>query len=574
MAKAPRRPKASGSKSPVKKKRASKARGSTRRTKRSSKGRSADLDPLRLEVFHHLFAAAAEEMGATLMRSSFSPNIKERRDFSCALFDPEARMIAQAAHLPVHLGSTPLCVAAAIAAVPMKPGDAVLLNDPFEGGTHLPDVTLVSPVYLDGSKEPDFYCANRAHHADVGGARPGSMAPAADVHGEGLRIPPIRLVEGGEVDRALLRLLLANVRVPREREGDLLAQWSANRIGQARLVEMAREHGPRALRGHAAGLMDWTESLTRAFLRQLPSPRVSFEDELEVPVGAGDDGRLRSARIRVELRCQDGELVVDFRGTDRQLDAPVNTTRAVVISAVFYVLRLFLPSEAPSNDGILRPVRVLTEPGSLIDARYPAAVAAGNVETSQRLVDVLLGAFAELLPARVPAASAGTMSNLTLGNAEGVDAEGAFAYYETTPGGAGAGPEGDGASALQTHMTNTRNTPIEALERELPVRVLATTVRRGSGGAGRQRGGDGVEKRFRLLNAMQVGWIAERQQRGPWGRLGAQPGQPGGAAYRLPGEGEDRPLAGKQAIDLPPGSELVLRTPGGGGFGPPAPAER
>jgi len=527
---------------------------------------AASLDPVRLEVFHHLFAAAAEEMGATLMRSSFSSNIKERRDFSCALFDTEARMIAQAAHLPVHLGSTPLCVAAAIRAVEMGPGDAVVLNDPFEGGTHLPDVTLVSPVFLAGSKRPDFYCANRAHHADIGGARPGSMAPAADVHGEGLRIPPVRLVVAGRVDRALLRLILANVRVAREREGDLLAQWSANRIGARRLAGMADEHGAVALRRHAAGLMDWTESLTRAFLRELPDAKVSFEDELEAPLQDGS----RNARVCVELELANGELTVDFRGTDPQIDGPVNTTRAVAISAVFYVLRLFLPAEAPSNDGVLRAVRVLTTPGSLVDASYPAAVAAGNVETSQRLVDVLLGAFAQLLPDRVPAASAGTMSNLTLGNAEGVDAAHAFTYYETTPGGAGAGPEGDGASALQTHMTNTRNTPIEALERELPVRVLETTVRRGSGGAGRYRGGDGVSKRFRFLEPVRLSWIAERQVHGPWGRLGGSAGAPGYATCRLPGEDTDRPLAGKQTLDLPAGAELELGTPGGGGFGPPS----
>jgi N-methylhydantoinase B len=521
-------------------------------------------DPVRLEVFHHLFAAAAEEMGATLMRSSFSTNIRERRDFSCALFDDKARMIAQAAHLPVHLGSTPLCVAAAIDAVRMEPGDAVILNDPFAGGTHLPDITLVSPVFLRGSRRPDFYCANRAHHADVGGARPGSMAPVADVHGEGLRIPPLRLVAGGRIERPTLRLILANVRVPREREGDLLAQWSANRVGARRLEEMAEEHGAAALRRHAAGLMGWTESLTRAFLGGLPDAHAAFEDELESPVAGG----ARNARLVVALDKRGDTLAVDLSGTDPQVAGPINTTRAVALSAVFYVLRLFLPDEAPSNDGVLRPVSVRTEPGTIVDARYPAAVAAGNVETSQRLVDVLLGAFAEFLPERIPAASAGTMSNLTLGGAEGTAAERTFAYYETLPGGAGGGPDGPGASALQTHMTNTRNTPIEELERDLPVRVQKCTVRRGSGGAGRHRGGDGIEKRLRFLAPVSVGWIAERQTRGPWGRAGGRAGAPGRAAYRLPGEAQEHELAGKQALDLPAGAELELWTPGGGGWGP------
>jgi N-methylhydantoinase B len=520
--------------------------------------------PVRLEVFHHLFAAVAEEMGAALMRSSFSPNIQERRDFSCALFDARGRMVSQAAHIPIHLGSIPLCVAAAIEDVPMEPGDAVILNDPYRGGTHLPDITLVSPVFLTQRRRPDFYCANRAHHADVGGAHPGSMAPAGDIHGEGLRIPPLKLVRGGELAREPLQLLLANMRVPREREGDLLAQWSANKIGERRLRELAMEHSPRELERRARELMDWTERLMRARLAELEGRRASFEDELEgAPRGS------RPVVIRVDLSVERGRLSADFSRTDDQVDAPLNTPRAVAISAVFYVLRLLLEPGTPTNDGVLRAVEVCTREGSLVDARYPAPVAAGNVETSQRLVDVLLGAFAQLDPAAIPAASSGTMSNLSFGGRRGDGSE--FTYYETIAGGAGASRSGPGAHAVHTHMTNTRNTPIEAFETLYPVRVLALGVRRGSGGAGARAGGDGIFKRLRFLAPVRLGWIAERSARGPWGLEGGAPGARGAALVHRSGAGGDS-AAGEQldnqsVLDLPRGAELELRTPGGGGHG-------
>jgi N-methylhydantoinase B len=519
-------------------------------------------DRSRLEVFHHLFAATGEEMGVTLMSSAFSPNIKERRDFSCALFDGTGRMIGQAAHLPVHLGAAPMSVAAARSAVKMEEGDAVLLNDPFEGGTHLPDLTLISPVFLKRSGAPDFFVANRAHHADVGGFQPGSMAPAPDVHGEGVRIPPIRLVKRGRIDRELLALLLANMRVRHEREGDLLAQWAANRVGIRRLLEMAEEYGVAELHSRAAQLMDWTETLTAEVIRSVPKGEWSFEDELESAPANGTG----NARIRLTLFKRRGRLCFDFTGTDDQLSGAVNTPRAVAIAAVFYCLRLLLPSGTPTNDGIMRRVDVRTRPGSLIDARYPAPVAAGNVETSQRLVDVILGVLAQLWPERIPAASAGTMSNLTFGG-HPAGAESAFAYYETIAGGAGGGPEGPGAHAVQTHMTNTRNTPIEALENQLPVRVLRYTVRRGSGGRGGHRGGDGIVRRLRFLQEVRVGFVAERTARGPWGLQGGGAGRSGGASVRRPGRARDRSLPGKCSLDLPAGAELEIRTPGGGAWG-------
>ncbi|MCZ6597578.1 MAG: hydantoinase B/oxoprolinase family protein [Planctomycetota bacterium] len=530
-------------------------------------------DPVRLEVFHHLFAALTEEMGVTLLRSSFSPNIKERRDFSCALFDHQGRTVGQAAHLPVHLGSAPMSVAAAIEAIDMRPGDAVVLNDPFAGGTHLPDITVVSPVFLSKRRRPDFFCANRAHHADVGGAHPGSMGPTSDIHGEGLRIPPTRLVREGEVDREVLGLLLANMRVPREREGDLLAQLSANRLGARRLVQMATEYGAAEVRARATQLMDWTERLTRATLAALPDGEWSFEDELEVPLEPLEPlvplENRGNARIRLRLTKRGSKLVCDFRDTDRLPSSPVNTVRAVTVSAVFYVLRTLLPPGTPTNDGVLRPVKILTRPGTLCDAAYPTGVAAGNVETSQRLVDVILGALAQALPEHVPAASAGTMSNLTFG---GVRADGeTCAYYETIAGGAGGGPHGPGETAVHTHMTNTRNTPIEALEASYPVRVLSYRVRRGSGGAGRHPGGDGIEKRLLFLAPVHLSWVAERQKRGPWGLRGGGSGAPGGARVLRPGDATPERLPARASIELVAQSQLEVATPGGGGYGPVPP---
>ncbi|HEX6883295.1 MAG TPA: hydantoinase B/oxoprolinase family protein [Planctomycetota bacterium] len=505
-----------------------------------------------MDVFQHLFAAVAEEMGAALLRSSFSTNVRERRDFSCALFDARGAMIGQAAHLPVHLGSAPLSVQAAIASVPMGPGDAVLLNDPYRGGTHLPDLTLVSPVHLPGRRAPDFYVANRAHHADVGGPVPGSMAGADDVHGEGLCLPPIHLVRAGRIERELLALLRANMRAPDEREGDLLAQWATNRIGAERLLALVAEHGAAEVRRRAGELMDWTERLTRALLRSLPARTVRHEDALE----QGDE----LVPIRLALARRGDRLVCDFRASGRAPRSSLNATRAVTQAAVFYCLRTLLPPGTPANDGILRPVRLLTTPGTVVDAAYPAGVSAGNVETSQRLVDVLFGALSRLLPQRVPAASAGTMSNFTFGTT-------GVTYYETLPGGAGASARGAGASALQTHMTNTRNTPIEAFERLYPVRVERLELVAGSGGAGRHRGGDGLRKRLRFLAPVQAGFVGDRQRTRPYGLQGGGPGRPGRLRLRRPGARTWEALPARWTAHVADGCELEIETPGGGGFG-------
>lgn len=543
-----------------------------RTTQPMNSDRKRALQALRVEVFQHLFAATAEEMGAALLRSSFSPNVKERRDFSCALFDQAGRMVSQAAHIPVHLGAAPLGVQAVLESCELAPGDAVVVNDPYRGGTHLPDISLVTPVFLRGAKggrgskggrgaRPDFLVANRAHHADVGGPTPGSMGPARDVHGEGLRIPPIHLVRDGVVRADVLSLLLANMRVPREREGDLLAQWAANRLGERRLGELAVEYGVSELVSRAEELIERTAEGTGAWVRRLPRGSVEFEDRIELEGG-------EEARVHVRIARRGDRLTVDFRECSDQVEAGVNAPRAVAVSAVLYALRLLLPEGTPTNDGVLAPVDVMTRPGSIVDARYPAPVAAGNVETSQRLVDVLLGALARWIPDRIPAASSGTMSNLTYGG-EAPHGEGSFSYYETIAGGAGASPLGAGERGIQTHMTNTRNTPIEALEAELPVRVLACGMREGSGGEGTHGGGDGLRKVLRFLGPVRASWVADRQRRGPFGLAGGGPGSVGSARVRRGGRGTPGPpIPGSTGLDLEAGDELYLETPGGGGWGP------
>lgn len=520
------------------------------------------FDGLAAETFAQLFAAVAEEMGATLRRSAFSVNVKERRDYSCALFDGRGQLLAQAAHLPVHLGSAPLSVRAVLERFGqrgLERGDAVLLNDPFAGGTHLPDLTLVHPVFLAGAAEPHFFVASRAHHADVGGPHPGSMGPAVDVHGEGLRIPPVKWVRAGVVQAEMTQLLLANVRGPDEREGDLLAQWAAGRLGVRRLEELAREHGAKTLAERAADQLEWSAREARRMLAHWPRGSYTVEAELEPG----------SAVLRGTLHFAGSKLKVDLSASDDQLPTPLNCPRAVTLSALLYVLRLFTSPRVPTNEGLLAPVQLVTRPGSVLDARYPAAVAAGNVETSQRLVDLLLAGFAAADPSRVPAESAGTMSNLGFGVAR---ANGSAAtYYETLGGGAGAGPLGPGAHGVQTHMTNTRNTPIEAFEREYPVRVLTLGLRgRGgepSGGAGARSGGEGIAKELAFLFPARVGWLATRQARGPAGRGGGGEGRPGSLRVARGAGPFGEPLGGSAALELQAGDRIRIESPGGGGHG-------
>ena len=485
-------------------------------------------DPVALALDRSLFAACAEEMGITLMRTAHSPNITERLDHSCAIFDGAGRLVAQAAHIPVHLGSLPRAVEAALARGPLGAGDVVLLNDPFAGGTHLPDLTLVSPVFLSArarrGSAPDFLVASRAHHADVGGAAPGSMPIAREIYEEGLRLPPVLLVRGGELQRDVLALVLANVRTPDERRADLAAQLGAQATGERRLRELAARAGARggarALVRSAAALMDAAEVEVRAAIAELPRGTWRFTDALDDD-GLGDE----PVTITVALTIARDRIRFDFTGSSAQRPGPVNAVEPVTRAACGYALRCVL-GELPINDGTFRPIEIVAPLGSVVNPRPPAAVSAGNVETSQRIVDVVLGAFAKVLPDRVPAASYGTMSNLLIGGTDSRTGR-PFAYYETLAGGHGAGPGWNGASAMQAHMTNTRNTPIESLEHAYPLRVRTTRIRRGSGGRGRFVGGDGIVRAIELLAPARVSVISDRRKRAPYGLAGGRPGARG-----------------------------------------------
>ncbi len=528
------------------------------------------MDPILLEVYKHRFAGIADEMGAVLQRSSSSPNIKERRDYSCALFDSGARVIAQGDHLPVHLGSMPRSVAAALAGGPLQPGEIILLNDPFAGGTHLPDLTMVAPVYqatpeildIPAASAPPFYVASRAHHADVGGIAPGSMAVAVDIYQEGLRIPPVRLRREGcqEPDPDMVRLLMANVRTPEEREGDIRAQMASLDVGTRRLHELMGDHGVEEPVAYVGHLIEYAERMTRALIADLPDGTYRFEDRLD------DDGMGSGPLpIRVAVTIEGDEAEVDFTGTAPQCVGPLNAVEAVTLSATVYVFRCLLDPAVPPNHGSFAPIRLIAPEGTLVNARPPAAVAAGNVETSQRLVDVLFGALAQAAPDRVPAASQGTMNNLSIGGIDPRTGD-SFTYYETTGGGMGGRPGSPGPSAIHCHMTNTCNTPVEALEHSYPLRVERYGVREGSGGVGKHAGGDGIVRQLRLLAPATVSLLCERRAFGPYGLQGGEAGRPGGGA-RLHADGGEEPMDGKGTWQFEREEGIRLETPGGGGWG-------
>jgi N-methylhydantoinase B len=519
-------------------------------------------DPIRLEVFKHLFSSVAEEMGMVLRRTGYSPNIKERRDFSCALFDAEGQMIAQAAHIPVHLGAMPLSVQACIQALDFVPGDVAILNDPYRGGTHLPDITMVTPIFLETrDRRLVGFAANRAHHSDVGGMVPGSMPLARELYQEGVIIPPLKLVGGGGLNQEVWDLLLANVRTPEERSGDLRAQMAANHKGVERMRQLVARYGLDQVQAYMRGLLDYAERMTRRLIASLPDGTYHFQDRMD------DDGLSpEPAEIAVSVFIQGDQVTVDFEGTSPQRRGGINAVYAITLSATYYVFRALIGLDIPSNSGCLAPIRVIAPEGSLVNARPPAAVAAGNVETSQRITDVLLGALAQACPERVPAASQGTMNNLSIG---GWDPERnqAYAYYETIGGGMGARPGKDGASAIHTHMTNTMNTPVEALEYAYPLWVRRYQVRRGSGGRGRYRGGDGISRDIEMLHPAQVTILSERRKYPPYGLAGGEPGQPG-RNLLIRGD-QVQELPGKISLAVEAGEAIRIHTPGGGGYGPP-----
>ena len=652
-------------------------------------------DPIELEVFKNIYHSIAEEMGAALRRTSFSPNIKERRDYSCAVFDSRGQVIAMGDHMPVHLGSMPMSVAAAIQQCevddsPLDPGDVVMLNDPFRGGTHLPDITLVMPVYIAGTNRlkpvpqvrarllganlgaanlapaakkhrsqptPDFYVASRAHHADVGGMYPGSMGPCREIYQEGFRIPPVKIMRGGKIVPDVLALLLNNVRTPEEREGDLGAQIAACQTGAQRLIEVCARYGLPRTQKAAVGLIDYSEELMRTFLATIPPGEYRAEDFLDDD-GVGKKPVRIAATIRVSGKAESARsgkrlptttdrrptTLIDFTGSDPQVAGAINAVEAITYSACFYVFRCLLRDDVPATAGLMRPIQVIAPLGTVVNARPPAAVAGGNVETSQRIVDVLLRALAQAIPDRIPAAAAGTMTNLTIGGIdsrsndpqtrqcvhenqssgntmEQIRADSSprgtihlspalqrgvkwnqgvksrrddpvlartsqpFAYYETIAGGMGARPTKDGVSGVHTHMTNSLNTPAEALENAYPVRLRRYSLRTNSGGRGLHTGGDGIVREIEVLTDAQVTLLADRRTRGPYGLAGGADGSPGRTVIIRKSESGSAPqdnalknnalreeeLPGKTSVRLRAGDRVRIESPGGGGWGNPKP---
>jgi N-methylhydantoinase B len=518
------------------------------------------VDPTRLEIFKNLFHSVAEEMGAALRRSAFSPNIKERRDYSAAVFDGAGQVLAMGDHMPVHLGSMPMSVAAMVSALRLAPGDVAVLNDPYAGGTHLPDLTMVMPVYDFPAATPAFYIANRAHHADIGGAQAGSMGLSREIYQEGLRIPPVKIANRGRIARDAMSLILANVRTPLEREGDLMAQVAACRIGERRLHELLAKYGRKEIFSYAGHLLDYSEKMMRAALADIAAGTYRAQDFLD------DDGvTSRPLKIAVTIRIARAAAEVDFTGTARQCAGSVNAVASITHSAVFYVFRCLLQEQVPATAGLMRPIRVIAPPGTIVNARPPAAVAGGNVETSQRVVDTLLLALARALPSRIPAASQGTMNNVAVGGMDPRHGGVPFAYYETVAGGTGAGPSRSGLSGAHSHMTNSLNTPIEVLEHAYPLRVSKYALRRGSGGRGRHRGGDGIIRELEMLADVQLALLSERRKTSPYGLWGGLPGARGRNTLFV--RAGTRRIGSKAAFYAPAGAILRVETPGGGGWG-------
>ncbi|MBM3740076.1 MAG: hydantoinase B/oxoprolinase family protein [Acidobacteria bacterium] len=514
-------------------------------------------DPVELGLFRHLLASICDEMGVVLRKSAYSVNIKERRDYSCAVYDERGETVAMGDHMPVHLGAMPDSVRQVRASFDLGPGDVAIVNDPFRGGTHLPDITAVRAVFLPGTKSPRFYVANRAHHSDVGGMSPGSMPLAREIYQEGLRIPPMLLVRRGRLDRDFMNLILANVRTPVEREGDIQAQLSSLHRGAARLIGITKRYGAAAMERNLAALCAYSGRMMRARLAGLPDGQYSFEDFLD------NDGITPDpVRVAVTITVSGDEAVVDFTGSSPQAAGPVNANHAIAVAATTYCFRCLLDEDVPFTAGLMDPVRIINPAGTVTNAQEPAAMAAGNVETSQRITDTVLGALAQAAPGRIPAASSGTMNNLSFGGWDSVRRR-AFAYYETIAGGMGGHARGPGQPAVHTHMTNSLNTPVEAFEHQYPVRVRAYRVRAGSGGAGKHPGGDGIRKELEFLEPTDVTILSDRRARGPYGLAGGEAGQPG--ANWVERRGRRQAVGAKARFTVEPGAVLGIETPGGGG---------
>jgi N-methylhydantoinase B/oxoprolinase/acetone carboxylase alpha subunit len=516
------------------------------------------FDPIELELFKNIFVSISEEMGAVLGRTALSPNIKERKDFSCALFNPEGETFAQGSHIPVHLGAMPLSVQAALRSVSFDKGDLVILNDPYQGGTHLPDITCISPVFIENHLA--FFVANRAHHSDVGGMTPGSMPLASEIYQEGLIIPPVKLVKKGILDEDIFRLILSNVRTPEERKGDILAQIAANNTGKQRLKETAGKYGHTKLVEYGRLIQDYTENILQKTLQSIPDGRYSFFDFMD-----NDGIRDIPVKIAVSISIKGKKAILDFGSSSDQVEGGVNANYAITCSAVLYVFRCLVEEDIPFNTGLMRPIRIIAPPGSVVNALHPAATAGGNVETSQRIVDVILGALSKAIPEKIPAASSGTMNNVAFGGFD-PKKELRFTYYETIGGGMGASPERDGLSGVHTHMTNSLNTPMEALENYLPMRIKTYSLREKSGGRGLHKGGDGIIREYEFFVPTHVSVLSERRAFGPYGVLGGIKGKKGRNEL-IPKKGKKKPLGSKANLKVQPGDILRIETPGGGGYG-------
>ncbi|MGI9533919.1 MAG: hydantoinase B/oxoprolinase family protein [Thermodesulfobacteriota bacterium] len=514
------------------------------------------IEAFELEIFNNILSTIADEMGSVLIRSAFSPNIKERRDLSCALFNKSGDMIAQAAHIPVHLGSMSFSVEA-ILKEDIIEGDIFILNDPFKGGTHLPDITCIQPVFYKDKLE--FFVVSRAHHADIGGDTPGSMPLSRTIHEEGIIIPPSRLYRDGILNEELKEKILNETRDPQEREGDFKAQISCLEIGRKRLLEAIDKYGIDKINEASPELLFYSENIIKSVISGIPDGTYSFRDRLD------DDGQgNKDIQLKVRVNIKGESATVDFHGSSGKVDGCLNAPYSVTVSAVLYVFQCLAPDEIPLNSGPLRILEIKVDDDSILNAKYPSAVVGGNVETSQRVVDIVFGALSLAVPDKVQAASSGTMSNITFGGINPAN-NNEFAYYETIAGGMGARKGMNGVSAVQTHMTNTLNTPVESLEMDMPVMIKSYSIRQGSGGAGKYRGGNGIIREFKFLTDAEVSLITERRVSSPFGINGGANGKPGKNILIV--NDKESVLPPKKTFNVKRGDIVRLETPGGGGWG-------
>jgi N-methylhydantoinase B len=521
------------------------------------------VGPITTELIRAALTYASEEMGIALRNSSYSPNIRERMDHSCSIFDSKRRLVAQAEHIPVHLGSLPFAVNSTLEhfSETLEEGDDVLVNDPSLAGTHLPDLTLIKPVFYEGRLSG--YVANKAHHSDIGGKSPGSMpSDSTDLHEEGLIIEPVKLVRSGAVDNEVLNMITRNVRTPKITIGDLKAQIAANNTGERRLIEVIERYGADVVQGAVGNAMAISEKRLRKSLEEMLDGEFQAEDYLE-DTGITD----KPCRIKVKITKIGGSIKMDYTGTDEQVKAPVNAPLGVTVAGVYYTIKCVTDPTIPNNEGFSRPIEIYAPKGSLLNPVFPAPVAGGNVETSQRNVDTLLKAFSQIIPEKVPAAGQGTMNNITVGGE--IPTSGHWSFYETIGGGMGASSEVDGADGVHVHMTNTMNTPIETIEVSYPLRLIKYELREDSGGAGKKRGGVGIERSWVLLeDSATVSILAERNKIAPWGLQGGREAAKG--EFSLIGtNGTKRRVNSKSTLKIQKGDILVIRTPGGGGYGDP-----